>query len=572
MATAITLAFESWNAQQVLNKLPVRPDTIIFANVPGQDPDKKIDRREGLPDDKFIVHRDFVTQYGLINENAVAYSIVLDTRIGDFEFNWLGLLDSESNTLCMIVHTLPQQKIATGNGIQGNNITRTFLMEYDGAAAASQITVTAETWQIDYSARMAGIDESLRLANLDHYGHAAFFDNGFNVTREGEQFRIAAGVGYVGGLRVVLTDDTLIDAPADASVWVDVSLQGTVTGQWLALTKFVVANEYADYVDEYGFHHYVAKLATEENTIIEDERPPTPQEEMTDAFTDALAEHEKSTNHPKATTTSYGFVMLNNSVTSTSINAAATSKAVKQSYDLADSKVLTVNNKPADDAKNVELSAVDVGALPLTGGTYTGEITATYNGSYGFAYQHETKAAFYNSVTRDKESEYHPLIKQDFHIPGHSWNTYSFGVLNHGNGVQDFKLHIIDHLGAGLAFSWTPVGDYYVPLSVYAGSNLYAHHHLYTGGGQSHFRNDGMVYGPVWGGDLASWVSRNFISDIRWGSAVEIGRPGGGQWYGVPWESVVTGLYNNGNSYISSIRARPLQKYINGGWWTIGAI
>lgn len=282
MATAITLAFEHWNAAQTLNGLPARPDTIVFAHIPGLDPNAEINRAEGIPDTEFIMHRAPVAQFGLVNENAVAYSVVLDTRVGDFDFNWLGLLDSESNTLCMIVHTMTQQKIASGNGQQGNSITRTFLMEFNGAAESSQITVTAQTWQIDYSARLAGIDESIRLTNLDIYGASAFFNQGFRVTRENEQFRVAAGSGYVGGLRVVLADDTLIDGPADTGVWVDASLQGTVTGEWVTLIKLITADQYSDYVDAFGFSHYVAKLAVEHNTIIEDERPLAPLDKIKD--------------------------------------------------------------------------------------------------------------------------------------------------------------------------------------------------------------------------------------------------------------------------------------------------
>mgnify|MGYP000011711832 CR=1 FL=1 len=36
--------------------------------------------------------------------------------------------------------------------------------------------VTAETWQIDFTARLDGIDERERLSNLDVFGRQAFFD------------------------------------------------------------------------------------------------------------------------------------------------------------------------------------------------------------------------------------------------------------------------------------------------------------------------------------------------------------------------------------------------------------
>ncbi|EPT7838237.1 hypothetical protein ACVQ8D_000962 [Yersinia enterocolitica] len=49
MATVITRAFEHWQAGQVLNNLPARPDTIIFAHVPGLDHTAEINPDEGIP-------------------------------------------------------------------------------------------------------------------------------------------------------------------------------------------------------------------------------------------------------------------------------------------------------------------------------------------------------------------------------------------------------------------------------------------------------------------------------------------------------------------------------------------
>lgn len=57
-----------------------------------------------------IQYRAPVTQYGLLSPNATAFSIILDTTVGDFEYNWIGLLN-ESGVLCMIAHTPRQQKL-----------------------------------------------------------------------------------------------------------------------------------------------------------------------------------------------------------------------------------------------------------------------------------------------------------------------------------------------------------------------------------------------------------------------------------------------------------------------------
>ncbi|CAI2470066.1 Tail fiber protein [Serratia ficaria] len=262
MSAIITRKFEQWCAERTAANLPARADTFIFAFVPGLDPDGEMDRDEALPPAGQIVHRAPVAQHGLINTDAVAYSVVLDTTVGDFDYNWVGLLDAASGTLCMIVHTRTQKKIATSGQSQGNTLTRTLVMEFDGAAAASQITVTAATWQIDFSARIFGQDDQLRLANREVYGDGAFFDDGFLVVRNGDTYTATAGRGYVGGIRATLATDTAVSIPAKpTTVWADVSWQGATTSRWSSRVALTAADNLADYTDAQGFPHYVTQLA-----------------------------------------------------------------------------------------------------------------------------------------------------------------------------------------------------------------------------------------------------------------------------------------------------------------------
>ncbi|WP_140920160.1 phage tail-collar fiber domain-containing protein [Limnobaculum xujianqingii] len=569
MATAITTAFEHWNATQVMNGLPARPNKIVFAYIPGLDPVAAIDRTAGLPAAEYIVYQSPVMQYGLINENAVAYSVVLDTTVGNFDFNYLGLLDEESGTLCMVVHTMTQSKIATADGTQGNSFTRTFLMEFDGAAESSQITVTAETWQIDYSARLAGMDERIRLSNIDMFGHASF--DGFSVTREGEQFRVDSGVAYIGGIRIESTEPVFIDAPADSSVWVDVSYQGAVTGAWEPRYHFVIAASQSDYVDAHGFHHYVAQLAFEVDTIITDTRESSPFNELKTDINKRLTDHEQSTNHPDATSTRKGFVMLDSSVDSAGTSKAATPKAVKAAYDLASSKVLTVNGRAADGDKNVLLTAPDVNAVPAdVGGSFGGEISATYKNGLSFAEQYMTKAAFYNDVSRPPASEFWPVLKQRFHIPGFSAYVYSLGALNSANGQSTFTLNITNSGGGGKNFTWAPNGDYVIEGTVQAGEDLRATRHVYAGFNQGYLRNDGMVGGPVWGGTINAWMYANFVSGVRLAGRVNISDTGGR--IDLPSGTMYTGM--SGANYNPAYWGAysHLQYLINGTWVNAGTV
>ncbi|MEB7742584.1 phage tail protein, partial [Escherichia coli] len=231
--SVITSDFLHLKAQQAKDGTPVLLDEFVFANVPGLNPDTPVSPDEGMPPEAYIVHRQAVSQTGMVNENAVVYSVTMGTDTGDFEFNWVGLLSRGRNTLAMIVHAPTQKKIRNSNGRQGNALVRSMLMEYSGAREATGITTPAQTWQIDFTARLAGMDERQRLENIDIYGQAAFMDDGWLVRKSGTSYIVNHGLGYVAGLRAVLTkDQSIIAENRPTRVCLDVCWKGTLTSVW----------------------------------------------------------------------------------------------------------------------------------------------------------------------------------------------------------------------------------------------------------------------------------------------------------------------------------------------------
>ncbi|WP_282748649.1 tail fiber protein [Hafnia paralvei] len=335
--TTITLTFEQWKAQQAIDGKAVVLDEFVLANVPNLDIDSPIDRAEQLPAAQHIVHRQAVSATGLVNENAVVYSVTMGTEVGDFSFNWVGLINKATGTLAMIVHAPLQSKIKNAEGKQGNVLTRSFLMEYNGAASETQITTPAETWQIDFTARLSGMDERQRLENVDLYGAAAFFGDGFLVTRAASQYSITQGIGYVGGLRCQLpATQNITVTTKPVKVWADVCWKGTLTSVWAEELKITVANTLANYVQD-GVQHYVFAVASiDANGVITDLRLKGALSDQ--QANDALKKHEQSRNHPDGTVNAKGFVQLSSATNSTSETLAATPKAVKEAYDLANGK------------------------------------------------------------------------------------------------------------------------------------------------------------------------------------------------------------------------------------------
>ncbi|HFZ8369876.1 TPA: phage tail protein [Salmonella enterica subsp. enterica serovar Rough:-:-] len=365
--TTITLAFEQWKAQQGATGEPVLLDEFVFANVPGLDPDQPVDRNETLPPAEQIVHRQAVSRKGVVNDNAVVHSVVLGADVGDFSFNWIGLLNKASGTLAMIVHAPLQQKLKTAEGQQGNVLTRSFLMEYNGAQAETGINTPAESWQIDFTARMAGMDERQRLENIDIFGAAAFFGDGYLVGKNGNQFYVTKGTGYVAGLRTTLAENLNITVTTrPVKVWLDVCWTGTLTSVWGVQSRITVADNLADYVQN-GVQHYVFAVAgIDENGNITDLRPKGTLNEQ--QASDALRKHEQSRNHPDATTREKGFVQLSSDTNSESESLAATPKAVKAAMDNANGRL--EKNSNGGDIPDKKQFARTIGAVTSTSITF----------------------------------------------------------------------------------------------------------------------------------------------------------------------------------------------------------
>ena len=329
-----TAALISYIAQQTTNGGTVVLDEIIFANIPNLTEAKLTDT---MPTTAQIVHRQAVSQTGFVNNNAVVYSVTLGTEVGDFNFNYIGLINKSKNLLGVAVFTDTIKKTANRNGVQGNAITRSILLEFNGAQALTNITIPAQTWQIDFTARLSGMDEALRLSNWDFYGNAAFYGDALKPTLSGNNLTLAAGVAYVGGLRVDFKTTTKTITPP-CKAYIDVFETGTVTGAHKVTANVVVQpNTQANvnhYKDAQGIQHYICYFLTvDANGVLKDFRNRW------------WVNWANLRNIPKATTTVQGIVQLDSSVTSTDETKAATSKAAKTAYDKGAEALNVANGK-----------------------------------------------------------------------------------------------------------------------------------------------------------------------------------------------------------------------------------
>lgn len=311
--TVITQAFEELKAQEAANGGVLTLDEFVFASVPDLNITDPIDRTEGLPPAAQIVHRQAVSKTGMVNSNAVVYSVVLGADVGDFEFNWVGLLNKASGVVAMIVHAPSQKKIRTQSGQQGNVLTRSFLMEYNGASQQTQIITPADTWQIDFTARLNGVDERIRQENFDTYGSASFLSEGFLTSGNNGSYQVKKGIAYIEGLRAeLLFDQTVAVVSRPSKIWIDVCWRGTLTSVWATATKLTVADTLENYVtgDEQHFVFAIAEILADGSVI--DLRQSSPLAEMAgiEASPNVILYFDKNSKLKKTALSSYIREML----------------------------------------------------------------------------------------------------------------------------------------------------------------------------------------------------------------------------------------------------------------------
>lgn len=265
MSQVITNAFARYLRDCLTNERPVVLDEFVLANIPGLNPDKPISPDAALPPTNQIVYRKAVDQLGNINNDAVAYTIVMDTTIGDFSFNAMYLINKATGVVGMIVHKGLETKLKTNEatGQTGNSLVKSMLMEYNRAAAVTATHVDASTWQIDYAARLRGMDDDLRLQALQFFGPATFYGDGFKLVNESGVYKVQPGVAYVGGLRAELNEVKKVTPGAKpVGLWLDIYRAGSLLDAWVNhFTLTLSVSDLVNYRDANGHQHHVAKVA-----------------------------------------------------------------------------------------------------------------------------------------------------------------------------------------------------------------------------------------------------------------------------------------------------------------------
>lgn len=149
-STRATNALKSYIAQSVARNETVTFDKIIFAHISGLN-DATLANINNMPTVDQIKHTANIQQTGYIADDQVVYSVTLGSEIGDFTFNFVGLVNSAKNVLGVAIYTGDIVKTRTKAEEQGNALTRNIILQVNNAKTLTNIQTQAKAWQFDFT-------------------------------------------------------------------------------------------------------------------------------------------------------------------------------------------------------------------------------------------------------------------------------------------------------------------------------------------------------------------------------------------------------------------------------------
>lgn len=149
----MTNAGRSYITTRALENKGLDVKELVFANIPNLNEHAERNPNEQMPSSLRITHRRNIDVSGYVDANTVAWAVVLEQEIGDFDYNWIGLV-TQNGTL-LAVDYLPLQRKRQGV----NNVhNRSFVLKFAAAAALARITIPAQSWMFDYSPQIDALN------------------------------------------------------------------------------------------------------------------------------------------------------------------------------------------------------------------------------------------------------------------------------------------------------------------------------------------------------------------------------------------------------------------------------
>ncbi len=267
-AAIITNAGKSYLAAKQAAGLPAVFNTFVFALIPGLVTSSTPPGTEALPAAGNIKYTCPVLRAGYVTPDQCVYSVLVDSSVGDWSFNWIGL-KADDGTLAAVVYVpeTTKEKYDSLLGHIGNNLTRNMLLQYDNLQTITAITVNAATWQIDFTQRLDASDAMQETLAKALVGNGALFLGNALKIENASGFKMRAGRAIIGGHIVEITTDvdaSAAGAAASKHIWVDIWRSGDVNGVVVhaGIVADIATATHNNYTDGNGIAHTVVKIAS----------------------------------------------------------------------------------------------------------------------------------------------------------------------------------------------------------------------------------------------------------------------------------------------------------------------
>jgi len=149
----MTNAGKSYITTRALQNTGLDVKELVLANIPNLNESAERNPNEKMPSNLQVVHRRDIDAKGYVDANTVAWAVILEQDIGDFDYNWIGLVTQDGTLLA--IDYLPLQRKRQGV----NNVhNRSFVLKFAAAAALARITIPAQSWMFDYSPQIDALN------------------------------------------------------------------------------------------------------------------------------------------------------------------------------------------------------------------------------------------------------------------------------------------------------------------------------------------------------------------------------------------------------------------------------
>jgi hypothetical protein len=146
---------------------------VIFRNIDGLLPETAIDLTQSLPSTD-IVHSEPIERVSALDDNAVVMSTVLGYDIGNFEYNWYGVVAQKedlSEVLIAVVQTPVQTKTKTDGATTGNYSVKSIVWKTANIALSLSVSLSALPWQLPENTFVTQAAYELAMAEKSNKTH-----------------------------------------------------------------------------------------------------------------------------------------------------------------------------------------------------------------------------------------------------------------------------------------------------------------------------------------------------------------------------------------------------------------